>query len=314
MNFLLPILLFLMGLVLVIKGGDLFVDAARRASELSGLPKAVVGATVVSIATTGPELLVSVLAAGKGNSALAAGNALGSVASNLGLILGLALLFAPAAANKDMREKLALMLYTAALLYLCLHDRVLSLPESLLLILFFTVFMAGNFIKKKEPKPPRPPFTKKEAGLLIVKFFPGLFGLLLGSRMLVDNGTALAYCFHIPEEVVGVVMVGMGTSLPELITAITALRKHEAMLSLGNVIGANIIDLTLILPLCTLTAGAKPVGEQAVLLHLPALLLLCTLAVLPVLRKQSFSRWQGAALMGLYALYLGIVCFGGGGR
>lgn len=314
MAFLPYVLLFLLGLVLVVKGGDWFVSAARWVSEASGIPPLIVGATVVSLATAGPELVVSVLAAGQGRLGLASGNAIGSITANLGLILGISLTVLPAGANRSMRTKLALMLFSAALLWVSVADGVLSVLESWVFIGLFFLFIAENVLAYRQrdeslEKPvKRIKITKKDVSRNLFLFAIGLAALLTGANVLVDNGSELALLFGVPEHIVGITLVAIGTSLPEFITTVTALSKGDASLSVGNVIGANIIDICLILPLCSLIGGQLALNKAALFLHIPVLVLLCALSALPALHRQRFARWQGVLLLLVFVVQLLLVC------
>ena len=148
--------------------------------------------------------------------------------------------------------------------------------------------------------------TRKETGRRIVMFFiPGRIGIVAGSQLLVNSGSALAAFFGVPERIVAVTMIAIGTSLPELVTTITAIVKKESSLSIGNLIGANILDLTLILPVCSFVSGqALPVSAQSLALDMPACLLITLLALLPLLFKEKGSKMQGLSLILGYSLYL----------
>ena len=137
--------------------------------------------------------------------------------------------------------------------------------------------------------------------------------IVLGAQLLIDNGTALAQMVGVPDAIIGATMIAIGTSLPELVTTITAIRKKQSSLSVGNIIGANIMDLTLIMPLCALILGKPlPVERQGMLLDIPACLVVCAGALIPALVQGRFKRWVGFFIGGLYIAYLVIMftCFG----
>ncbi|MCQ2451446.1 MAG: hypothetical protein MJ080_05675 [Clostridia bacterium] len=132
----------------------------------------------------------------------------------------------------------------------------------------------------------------------------------MGARLLVDNGSALATKIGVPERIIGVTMVAIGTSLPELITTITAISKKQADLSVGNIIGANIMDLTLIMPISAFVAGKPlPISDMSAMIDLPACLLVGLIALVPALLREKFSRYQGFALLLIYAAYVAVTCF-----
>ena len=309
MSLLLPSVLFIVGLLLIIKGGDWFVDAAVWFAEVSGIPKVIVGATVVSLATTLPEILVSVLAALQGKADMAIGNAIGSVTANQGLILGVSLLFAPLSIRRrDYATKGLLLVLAVAALWYYAGNGVLPAAGSLVLLACFLLSMADNLrvARRSMEAESRKP-AMQTAVLLpnLARFFFGTAGIVWGAHLMVENGSLLALQLGIPEAVVGVTLMAVGTSLPELVTAMTALCKDQGALSVGNILGANLIDTTLILPLCTWLSGSElTFSAQTLLLDLPVCLLISSLTIFPALLQQQFSRWQGLALVGMYAGYL----------
>ena len=311
MELFLPAALFLLGLACIIKGGDLFVDAAAWIAEVSGIPKVIVGATVVSLATTLPEVLVSLMAAFAGKTDMAVGNAVGSVTANSGLILGLSIVLAPfAVRRKDYAVKGGLMLAAVAALMLFSKSGQLTAGGSAVLLGIFALFLWENVssARRSGPLSPAAAPNRREIGGNTVKFLLGTAGIVIGAHLLVDNGSLLAAALGVPESVIGVTVIAVGTSLPELVTAITAVVKKQGALSAGNILGANIIDTTLILPLCSLTSGqALPISLQGVMLDIPACLLISLLAIVPTLLRRRFSRLQGAAMLALYGSYVAVV-------
>lgn len=308
MNLVLVIVLFLIGIALIIKGGDVFVDAAAWIAEVSGIPKVIVGATVVSLATTLPEIIVSVFAALSGSADIAIGNAIGSVTANIGLILSICALFSPFAIKRsDYLLKGILMVLAAACIYIFSLKGSLSIFGSILLLAIFIVFVIENIRSAKrdmiESDTEKP--EGKEIWINVIKFLLGTAGIVVGARLLVDNGQILAIRLGIPEAVVGVTLIAIGTSLPELVTTITAVSKKHGALSVGNIIGANIIDTTLIVPLCGFVSGeALPAAEQSIILDMPVCLLTAAIAIIPMLICKKLMRWQGVALLSVYAAYL----------
>ena len=328
MELFLTILLFTVGLIMIIKGGDFFVDAASWIAEISGIPKLIVGATVVSFATTLPELLVSTIAAVQGRQLadpakvdMAIGNAVGSVTANIGLIMALALLFMPSVIRrKDYMLKSLLMLGATAVLAAVSLSGSLSIAPSVLLILIFAVAMTENVVSAVRTMgaqrecgavEERPAADRKTVIIMIVKFLLGVVGIVWGADLLVEEGSALASLIGIPEGIVAVTVIAVGTSLPELVTTLTAIAKKQADLSAGNIIGANIIDLTLILPINMLAFGDNlPFSAQASHLDLPTCLLVGLIATVPMMISGKFRRWQGVALLTVYLAYVAISCLG----
>ncbi len=316
MEILIPILLLLLGLVLIIKGGDVFVDAASWMAEVSGVPRLIVGATVVSIATTLPELLVSSFASAEGKVDMAIGNAVGSVTANVGLIMAIALIFMPMAIRRqDYMLKSLLMIGASLFIVVFGFGGSMGLLPSLALLLLFIAAEIDNIRAARNAiaevgKEERPAVNAKIITVNIVKFVLGAAAMAGGARLLVDNGSALATLCGVPERIISVTLIAIGTSLPELVTTVTAIVKKQATLSIGNIIGANIIDLTLILPLCAaISGGALPVTRQVATADLPFCLIVCCIAVIPTLISGKFRKTQGFIMLAVYLVYLAVTCF-----
>jgi cation:H+ antiporter len=344
MDMFIAILLLAVGIVLVVKGGDWFVDAATWFAKISGIPTFIIGATVVSIATTLPEQLVSYIGAAEGSVDLAIGNAVGSVNANVALIMGLSLVFLPSAIKRrDYFFKSALLILAVVAVWACSMTGELPLGLAFVVFAVFVIFLAENIytsVKKgKKPltladtitvddynavsynksvtlnadgtlsgKRQRVKTTPKEIVKNVLLFAFGTAALAGGSQLLVDNGTLLAELAGIPQSIIGVTIVAVGTSLPELMTTITAIRKKQSDLSVGNVIGANIIDLALIMPMCAfISGGTLTVNAQTLVLDLPFCIAACGFAVVPAMITGKFSRWQGAVMVAGYAAYITIL-------
>lgn len=337
-------LLFGVGLFLIIKGGDWFVDSASWIAEVLGVPKFVIGATIVSIATTLPEMIVSIQATLKGNVDMAAGNAIGSVTANTALIMGIFILFMPfTVKRKEFAPKALMMLGASVTLVLgCIFTAkeamtfenetneyyTLSHLGLLALIVIFAVFFVDNFISLKrqnkqiEPSPEniglqqeddiiptKENATKAQWAKNIAYFVLGAVGIVIGADLLVDYGTRIASSLGIPQRVISVVAIAIGTSLPELVTAITALRKKLGALSVGNILGANIIDLTLILPICSFVSmgrgtGPLAVSASSVTVDMVVCIAAVAVAVIPAIITQKFHKWQGALMLAGYFGYV----------
>ena len=343
-------ILFLVGLALIIKGGDWFVDSASWIAEVLGVPKFVIGATIVSIATTLPEMIVSIAATIKGNVDMAAGNAIGSVTANTAMIMAVFIVCLPFTVDrKEFAPKGTLMFCAAAgLVAGCIFTQQkemtfvgeapgkyysLSTYGTVILLVIFIIFFIENFISMKnaniqiEPSPTgiglqeeddivptRDNVTKGDWVKNVAFFIIGAAGTVIGAELLVNSGTTLAKEMHVPQRIISVIAVAIGTSLPELVTTITALRKKEGELSVGNVLGANIIDLTLILPICSFISmgkggGALAVSVSSVQIDMAVCLGAIALAVIPTIITKKFFRWQGALMLLGYAGYVAAIVF-----
>lgn len=318
MEILITVLLFIVGVVFVVKGGDFFVDASSWIAEVSGIPKLIVGATIVSIATTLPEMMVSVMAAAQGRVDMSIGNAVGSVTCNIGIIMAISLIFMPSVIKRsDYLLKSVLMILASAIIVACGLSGSVSIPFCVILLIIFVVFTFENvsmakkaYADGKETEKADVPNDKRTVITNIVKFVVGTIGIVWGAQLLVDNGSELARIMGVSERIIGVTLVAIGTSLPELITTVTAIVKKESALSIGNILGANIMDLTLIMPLSSLISGKSlPVASASAMVDLPACLAVGLIAVVPAMVCSKLSRWQGFVLLAVYAIYIAMTCF-----
>ncbi len=344
------IILLAVGIVLVVKGGDWFVDAASWIAEVSGIPTFIIGATIVSLATTLPEILVSSIAASQGSAGLAIGNAVGSVNCNIALIMAISLIFIPAAfKRKDYVFKMALLLAGISVLWaVSASGSEVVWWEGLIVLLVFLAFMVENILSAKrhtkqlelslegsdlQPKPVElgngvlryveenrqsKRLTIKRSGMVIEKkdigknIFMFIFGaacIVIGAQLMCDNGSRLAELAKVPEDIIGVTILAVGTSLPELVTTITSIVKKKADLSIGNIIGANVIDISLILPLCSFIAAGKAgetlaISAQSSVIDFPFCLAVAAVAFVPALIMGRFKKWQGVLLLAGYAVYM----------
>ena len=321
---------FAVGLLCIIKGGDWFVDAATWIASVSGIPQFIIGATVVSLATTLPEIIVSVMAAANGAGFLAAGdaaaangavemavgNAIGSVTANTGMILGVSILFMPAVIDRRKYLPTSLIFIgSIILLWLLSLSGELTVIGAVAMIAVFLFFIFENITEAKKElgsgAVEKAPTDRSSIIKNIILFVVGAAGIVIGSRLLVDKGTIIATdILGVPERIVSLTLVAIGTSLPELVTTITAIAKKQSSLSVGNIVGANIIDMILILPLCSFVLGGSlPVAQSTLWIDLPICLSVAIIAIVPALIMKKFSRWQGAASLAVYAGYIVYLCF-----
>lgn len=336
--------LFFIGLILIIKGGDWFVDSASWIAEVAGVPKFVIGATIVSIATTLPEMIVSIMATAKGNVDMAAGNAIGSVTANTAMIMGLFIVCMPFAIKRKEFSPKALMMFTAsaALVLGCIFTVKENLTFEgetnpyyrlttigvIVLIIIFVAFFIENFVSMKknstqiEPSPDniglqpedgiiptKEKATSKDWVKNIAFFLVGAAGTVIGAQLLVTYGTKIAESLNVPQRIISVIAIAIGTSLPELVTTITAIRKKAGSLSVGNILGANIIDLTLILPICSFVSmgkgtGALAVSAASVEIDMIVCLAAIAIAIIPTIISKKFHRWQGIVMLVGYISYV----------
>ena len=310
--------LFAVGLVLLIKGGDWFVDSATGIAKRFRVPEIIIGATVVSIGTTLPEVMVSATAAVNGNGAIAYGNAIGSIICNTSLIAALTIAIRPAPVNRKAITMPVLFFFISAAIYLIAaygfgsFDRWLGI----VMLVVFAVYMILT-IRQGFKNPVAADEHEEEDGpqgsLLkdIVVLVVSAALIAVGADMLEGSSVSLATMAGIPTEVVGVTIVALCTSLPELVTAITALAKGHGALSLGNIIGANIFNLVLVSGVAvTLSPFQVPAGSEimglntSLVMDLPLMVGVMALMTLPALLRKKLYRWQGATLLAIYVAFV----------
>ncbi len=312
-----PVLLFLVGLVLLIKGGDWFVDGATGIAHRFHIPEILIGATVVSIGTTLPEVMVSATSAMGGHGEIAYGNAIGSIICNTSLIAAITIAIRPSKVDRKPLIMPVMFFFASAILYsvVAYTTGYFSRKIGLLLMLIFVVYMLICVFDAKKSLAVNSEEKNKEKseGSLIkdlVLLVVGAVLIAIGARLLVDNGTLIAESLGVPESVIALTFVALGTSLPELVTAITALAKGHGALSLGNVIGANLFNLVLVSGVSvTLSPFAVPNSTQingingSLLVDIPVMFLVMLILTLPAILRKKLSRTQGIILLLIYAAF-----------
>lgn len=313
------VLLFIAGLICLISGGDWFVDGATGIARRFHLPELLIGATVVSIGTTLPEVMVSTASAFGGHSEIAYGNAIGSVICNTALIAAVPMAVRPGRVNPKTMRMPVIFFFMAAGFYAAVAYTAGEFTRTVgvALLTIFVAYMIANVIQmKKNPDVAGEEEDKgketslvKELGLLVF----GAALVAVGADLLVDNGTLIAQALGVPESVIALTFIALGTSLPELVTAITSLVKGHNDLSIGNVIGANVFNLVLVSGMSVTVApfhiptSATIAGRNASLvLELPVMFLAMLIMTMPSLLKGRTTRTQGIVLLVIYAAFCSV--------
>lgn len=310
--------LLLLGLALLVCGGDLFVAAAVRIAAFLRMPRVVIGSTIVSLATTMPELVVSIIAAARGNPGLAVGSAIGSCVCNIGLILGITATIKRVDIHpRALRTALLTMLGLGLTLFLMTINLALERWQGMLLLLAGVAYFACDFMDAARQRKPaevaearaiEKAVTKGLAWFqtppgTVAQFTLGAGLVVFGSRLLVDAAVSLAGALGIPPLVIGLTVVAVGTSLPELVTAVGSARREVSDLSVGNILGANIANLSLIIGVA---AALTPVTMTRLtqLFDFPALLVLMGVLVWRLWTQHRLTRREGVILLASYAAYI----------
>lgn len=318
----LNVVLFLLGFVLLIKGANFLINGASSIAKKFGLSSMMIGLTVVAFGTSLPELIVSVLASLSGSSDIAISNIIGSNFSNTLLILGSTALVSPLIVKKQtIFREIPFSLLAIIAVFILVNDFLiegglvngLSRMDGLILILFFIIFLYYSFSLKKDktnklvnlrlgPKESQiKQYSNWQAVLYIVI---GMMGLFLGGRWIVSGAIEIAEFFSLSEAFIGLTVVAIGTSLPELVTSVVAARKGDADMAVGNVIGSNIFNFLWILGL---SATINPIYYNDKLNFDLLLLIVVTVILLPLIyagKKNILTRREGAILLFMYVFYV----------
>lgn len=318
------VLLFCIGLVMLIKGGDWFVDGAVGVAHRYKLPEILIGATIVSIGTTIPEVMVSSIAAAAGQSQTAYGNAIGSCICNTALIAAVTI---AAKSVQDIDAKAfrtpIIFFFLAAVFYsaVAYTSGVFSRLIGILLLAFFVVYMVitvRQAINNRVVTDSEDAGEEEEKPLWknLVLLIGGAAIIAVGANLLVDNGQIIAIGLGVPESVIALTFIALGTSLPEFVTAITSLLKGHSSLSLGNIIGANLFNLVFVSGMAiTINPFSIPsekliAGQNASLVvDIPVMFATMILMTLPALLTKKLRRWQGIILLLIYFSYVAFQFF-----
>ena len=315
---LVSVLLFAVGFLLLIKGGDWFVDGSTGLARRFHLPDIIVGATVVSIGTTLPEVMVSATGAMLGQGAMAYGNAIGSIICNTALIAAISVACNPGPVNVKTMKMPVIFFFSSAALYCVAAYLLGEFPRwmGVVMLAIFVVYMVINVRQglkhpdeveeEDDDSDAKPRTLLMELVLLVV----GAALIAVGADLLVEHGTIIAQALGVPETVIALTFVALGTSLPELVTTITSLKKGHASLGIGNVIGANVFNLVLVSGVAvTLAPFEVPVGKlllghnASLVLDIPVMLCVMLLLTVPALTRKKLDRWQGILLLCIYAAF-----------
>lgn len=314
------IILFVIGFILITKGADIFINCTVEIGKKTNVSELVLGATIVSFATTLPELTVSLCASINNQTTMSLGNAVGSIICNTGLILGLVAFISPFKVDRKMfLSKSTLLLISILGLVIVGLDGTVNEKDSIVLLIILAIFMYTNYKsvtsekvnKRSAVNLQEKKNTDTKVGELlkiICLFLLGLVMMVAGSRLLVDNGSKLAEFIGIPQGIISLTIIALGTSLPELVSSLTAIRKKHHAISVGNVLGANILNITSVIALSSIPNDI-PILSQNVNIDYPFMIALILVLILPTIKKNKLYRFQGLMLLLLYGAYITTLYF-----
>ena len=299
--------LLIFGLTVLVIGGNLLLKAAVSISLRFGIPKLLIGMTVVSLATSAPELIVSIKSALKGSPDLAISNVLGSNIANLGLVLGITIVFSPINISKSIYKKeWPIMMFSAVYFLIVVLDGVISKIEGGILVCFLVMTISA-LIKLRDKDEVELENDSEDSFLksLLILFFGGLF-LYFGSEWFIDGAIMLANSFGISERIIGITVVSVGTSIPELVTSLVAVFNKEKSISLGNLLGSNIFNVFAVLGITSLVTPLTVIDQNIIDYDIYIMLFFAAI-ILPLIffpKKLVLGRKEGVIILLLYTIYV----------
>ena len=301
--------LFVLGFVILVLGADYLVEGASSIAKRFNLSDAIIGMTIVAFGTSAPELVVNILASFNGRTELAFANIIGSNISNILFALGLAAIFHPIKIRRAMtRREIPLVIVGCVILFFLANDSLFSTAKNyvsrldgVFLLILFSLFFFFSFQKSGEEEIA----SDKSLSVSLAEFFGGLVGLFFGGQWIVDGASRIAENFGVSESFVGLIIVAIGTSLPEVVTSLIAAIKKKADIAIGNVVGSNIFNTYMVLgvssTLCPIAYDPK-LNFDLGISFLTSLFLL-----IPLLgRSKYLKRHQGIFFLVFYVLYLAL--------
>ncbi len=299
-------LLFTLGLVAVIKGANWAVDSAVWLSKSFGIPEVIIGATVISLGTTTPETMISAFGAYNGSSDVAVGTFLGSILFNTGVILGLGCLIRPIVIKeKDSLFKIGTMMLVLIIFGILGIDGQIAGFDPFLLLALLTTYIIMNIRVSNNSKEQneKQPFTTKELMTQTLKFVAGIFAVVVGARVLVNSGEQIAQAFGISEAIIATTLYAAGSSLPELVTALTAALKGHSGIMLGNVVGANILNVIFVAGISSLIHPLT-IQTEIITLLIPIALLIMVVLLGPAFFTKKVTPIQGLLALLVYLAFI----------
>ena len=305
------VLLFLMGFILIIKGADIFINYTVIIGKKTNISELILGATIVSFATTLPELTVSLFASIDGHTTISLGNAVGSIICNTGLVLGLVAFISPFKVDKKMfLSKSTLLMISVVTMILLGLDGNITRKDGIIFLVMLGIYMYTNYKSVVDDNKQNNKVMKNKKNNTLVEafkigifFITGLVMMVVGSKLLVDNGVKIAQILGIPQGIISLTVIALGTSLPELVSAITAIKKKHHAISVGNVLGANILNIVSVIGISAIPNNI-PILSQAMKVDFPFMILLLLTLILPTIKNNKLYRWQGLLMLTIYFTYI----------
>ncbi|MCL2621947.1 MAG: calcium/sodium antiporter [Firmicutes bacterium] len=304
MEFFIAVVLFIVGIALTVKGADYFINASKWLAMVTKISTVVIGATLIAFASNIPELFVSVFAEMRGAQDLAVANIVGSNIFNIAIAFGIIALIRPKKRDVPMaRTNTVLLIITTLLLFALAMSNAISIVSAVFLLLLFVYFIYMNIRHTPAQEEERVKTNKKEIFVNIWLFIIGSVTMVGGSFLIVEYAQVIARSLGLSDMIIGLTIVAIGTSVTELIVSIVALAKHETGMSIGNIVGSNVFNAALIMPIIIFMAGGFQIAASLIWFDLPILLAMCLIMMVPTIITKKSYRWQGCLLVGLYVAY-----------
>ena len=311
MTNLICVVVFILGFVLILKGGDMLVGSSVKLASKAKIPPMIVGATIVSIATTFPETTVSLISSFRGVEEVGINTAIGSIVCNFTIVLGASFLLFPS--NINSTAFLPKIIYFCAgvivLLFLGLDGKLTPI-EGVILLVFLAGFVILNILEAKKDKSTIVEAEQTPWYKIILEFVVSALAIGLGAMVLVNNVDTISEMLGIKSGVVSFVIIAVGTNIPELVTTITSVKLDNPEIGIGNIFGASIIDCTLLIAGSVFATKSDfiTVSKLLLLFTVPTLLLITAIIAIPIVKRNKTFRYQGMALMLIYIIYTYLVC------
>lgn len=308
MEFLLQIVLLVVGFVLLIKGADWFVDGSSAVAARFGIPQLVIGLTIVAMGTSAPEAAVSIAAAINGNAEITIGNIVGSNILNILIILGISsVITALAVAKSTIRIEIPFMIVITGVLLLQGLDGSIGLVDGIVLLALFAAYLAYLFVMAKKDNDNKGEEIQQLSVVKSIVFIViGLAMIILGSKVTVDAASAIASAMGLSERFIGLTIVALGTSLPELFTSVSAARKGNADIAIGNIVGSNIFNILFVVGLSSVIISV-PYAQNFIFDAIIAIASAVMLLVCCLIGKNKLHRWAGILMLIGYAGYFAVI-------
>ena len=293
------IISLIIGFVLLIKGADLFVDSASGIAKRFGIPSLIIGMTIVAMGTSAPELSVSITSAIKGLNDMSIANVVGSNIFNTLMILGVSSLFNKLKINSY--KDIIVMLFSSVILLACCFNRTLGIINGIVLLVMFALFMLNQIKGAKAEAEAEDDKVHRPMLLTVLLGIIGMCAIIGGGNLVVNSASVIATNLGMSENLVGLTIVAMGTSLPEFITSVIATRKGEIDIAVGNVVGSNIFNILFVLGIAGII---NPMTVSLVAIYDIAILVIVSVLILFVTRKREINKYNGLMLIAIYVCYL----------